>query len=283
MLRRLLTLFCLTIAAIAVTRFCKRQTGSFTLARISSSLSYRPEWETDAPSPELKSVLNQPYTYLAKGAQAFVFASEDGKYVIKFFRHHHMSAPFWLRAMPFEWAQDHRLKKEAKLAKDFGSYKLAYDRFKSQTGLVFLHLNKTSDLHITLDLVDKLGIHHSLALDQYEFLVQQRAQLVFPALEEMMKKGQEDEARSALSNLVHLLQERMRNGIVDKDPDLNTNFGFIGTQPVQIDFGRYKPKTPFFDKPEIVRITDNLHQWLMSRYPELDAHLRQELDHLPDN
>ena len=283
-MRRFLIASLFILACFAVAKFCKLQTGSFTVARISSSLTYHPEWATPPPSSEeekeLKKILGQPYTYLAKGAQAFVFASQDGKYVIKFFRHHHLNVPFWVRALPFSWARHSHQKKAAKLTKDFASYKLAYDQFRPQTGLVFLHLNKTSHLNLTLDLIDKLSIHHPLALDQYEFLIQQRATLVYPTLEEMMQSGNPDQARQALSALVHLLAERMKLGIFDKDPDLNTNFGFIGTTPLQIDFGRYKARSPFFDKQEIVRITDNLHQWLMSRYPELDNHLRQEIDRL---
>lgn len=272
MLKRLVTLFLFAISFYATSKFCKWQTGSFTLSRITSSLPYHAEWETPCET-DLK-MLDQSYTYLAKGAQTFVFASQDGKYVIKFFRHHHMSAPIWLKGLPFNWAKRHVAKKEAKLKKDFASYKLAFDRFREETGLVFLHLNKTDHLKMKLDLVDKLGIHHTLDIDKYEFLVQKRAELLYPAL----GKLSEPEAKIALTNLVALLKERMARGIFDKDPDLNTNFGLIGTEPIQIDFGRYKVKDPSVDKEEIIRITDNLHQWLMTSAPELDAWLRQEIE-----
>jgi hypothetical protein len=272
MLTRLSFLLLFILSFYGVAKFCKLQTGSFTISRITSSLSFHPEWET--PLEADLDILCQPYTYLAKGAQAFVFASQDGKYVIKFFRHHHMSAPFWIKALPFEQARRHVAKKEAKLQKDFASYKLAYDRFREETGLIFLHLNKTDHLKLKLDLVDKLGIHHPIDLDQYEFLVQRRADLLYPALEALS----EEQAKIALTNLVMLLKTRMEKGIFDKDPDLNTNFGLIGTTPIQIDFGRYKKAASLVDKDEIVRITDNLHQWLMARAPKLDEWLKQEID-----
>ncbi|MGH2612730.1 MAG: hypothetical protein ACRDFB_06730 [Rhabdochlamydiaceae bacterium] len=253
-------LLILTLCFYGTARFCKKQTGSFTIARISSSLSFHPEWKIEPSNEEqIRQILSQPYRFLGKGAQSFVFASDDGNTVIKFFRHHH-------------------LKKKSKLAKDFGSYKLAYEKLRTETGLLYLHLNKTTHLNQTLDLIDKLGIHHPIDLDKYEFLVQKRARLAYPALEQWMSEGKIAEAKEALTALVHLLAARSNKGIHDKDPDLNTNFGFIGTTPIQFDIGRFKLRETPADRNELVRITDNLHQWLMQRAPELDEHLKQELN-----
>lgn len=96
----------------------------------------------------------------------------------------------------------------------------------------------------------------------------------------MMQAGQTDQAKEALSGLVQFLAARAQKGISDKDPDLNSNFGFIGTKTVQIDIGRFKRKEPGLDKDEIIRITDNLHQWLMMRYPDLDTHLKTQIETL---
>jgi hypothetical protein len=258
-------------------RFCKAQTGKFTILRITSKLTYQPEWETSPPSVEeqarIKQILNQPYSYLSKGVQSFVFASSDGQHVIKFFRHDHLTAPFWLKP-------NTKAKKQNRLYKDFLSYKLAYENLRQETGLVFLHLNKTTDLHQTLDLVDKLGIHHPIPLDKYEFLVQKRASLLYTALNQMIKENKIADAKETLSKLVQLLAHRAQKGISDKDPDLNTNFGVIGTDPIQIDVGRFRKAAPKLNKDEIIRITDHLHQHLMIRCPELDQHLKTQIEKL---
>ncbi len=257
MLRWLAKLLLFTLCFYGTAKFCKKQTGCFTIARISSDLPFHPEWVVEDPDEsQIKQTLSQPYSFLGKGAQSFAFASEDGKTVIKFFRHHH-------------------LKKNSKLAKDFGSYKLAYERLRNETGLLYLHLNKTSHLNQILDLVDKIGIHHKIDLDQYEFLVQKRATPAYPALQQWIDEGKTEEAKQALTALVHLLRERSRKGIHDKDPDLNTNFGFIGTTPIQFDIGRFKLRQTPPDNNELIRITDNLQQWLRIRSPELDEHLRR--------
>lgn len=242
--------------AYGAAKFCKKQTGGFTIARISSNLVFHPEWEIDASDEErVKKILSQPYRFLGKGAQSFAFASEDGEYVIKFFR------------------QDH-LKKNSKLAKDFASYKLAYEKLRDETGLLYLHLNKTTHLNQTLDLIDKISIHHSINLDEYEFLVQKRAVPVYEAMKQWIDQGKISDAKVALDALFQLLKTRSNRGIYDKDPDLNTNFGFIGTTPIQFDIGRFKPRQTPPDPSEIIRITDNLQQWLRFKNTELDTHIR---------
>ena len=268
-----LFLVCFFITA----RFCKEQTGKFTVLRITSKLKAQPEWETIPLTAEEKSkireILSQPYAYLSKGVQSFVFASEDGQYVIKFFRHDHLDAPFWLTPKT-------KAKKQNRLHKDFLSYKLAYENLRQETGLIYLHLNKSNNLNQTLDLVDKIGIHHQIPLDKYEFLVQKRASLLYTALNQMIEEKRIDSAKETLSKLVLLLAHRAQKGISDKDPDLNTNFGVIGTDPIQIDVGRFRKASPRLDKNEIIRITDHLHQHLMVQSPELDHHLKTQIENL---
>jgi hypothetical protein len=261
-------------------RLCKAETGKFTVLRITSNLTYNPEWETAPLSPtqesEIKTLLNQPYTYLGKGVQSFVFASENGQYVIKFFRHDHLGLPFWSKFLP---GKDPKLaKKNSKLNKDFLSYKIAYETLKKETGLVFIHLNKTKNFNQTLDLVDKLGIHHPINLDNYEFLIQKRASLLYTALDQMIEENRLEDAKATLSKLVQLLAHRTEQGVSDKDPDLNTNFGVIGTDPIQIDVGRFRKGPVRLDKNEIIRITDHLHQHLMVKCPELDQHLKTQIE-----
>ena len=279
-MKYVLKIFLFVIGFVITANFCKEQTGRFTILRITSKLTPQPEWETSPLSPEeksrIKEILSQPYSYLDRGVQSFVFASEDGQYVIKFFRHDHLDAPFWL-------TPNQRIKKQAQLCKEFLSYKLAFQNLREQTGLVLVHLNKTEDLHQTLDLVDKLGIHHPLQLDNYEFLIQKRASLLYTALNQMIEENKLSDAKETLSNLVKLLAHRAKEGISDKDPDLITNFGVIGTKPIQIDVGRFSPRAPRdtqVDKDEIIRITDRLSQYLTTKCPELQQHLKTQIEEL---
>jgi len=294
-LRRIAVTIACAGGLILLQRFCHQQTDGFSRYKISSNLTFQPEWETPRLSlreqESLSKILDQPYRYLAKGAQSYVFLSDDGKYVLKFFRIYHLQPPFWVTHLRWPWflqsyKMDKILKKLDELHKDFASYKIAHDELKEETGIVYLHLNKTDYLKQTLTFYDKIGIKHQVALDQMEFLVQKRAELVYPALAKMVESEGLENAKDALSQLVSLLCLRCQKGIHDKDPDLNTNFGFIGHTPLQIDVGRFRIENGnlqerMVDRDEIIRITDNLNQWLRSRYPELSGHLETTIAQIP--
>ena len=268
-------------AFVCVALFCKKETDGFRIDKILSNLSFHPEWEIKEESEEIKEILKQPFRYLGKGAQSFVFAADDGKTVIKFFRYDHMGESPLLKMLPFERAKARAAKLETKLKQDFMSYKLAYDHLKEETGLLYLHLNKTKHLDQTIELVDKLGISHKLSLDDLEFVVQKRASLIRPSIEGLMENGQEMEAKELISKVVKLLVTRCERGLFDKDPDLFTNFGVIKGCPIQIDPGRFKKDASESDpekyKEEIIRITDKLHVWLEEKYPVLDKELQKEI------
>ena len=277
LMKRALKIVALILCLWGTARFCKKQTAGFTVTRISSDLPFHPEWEVEEQlsQEELTNLLSQPYHFLGKGAQAFAFASEDGKAVIKFFKHHRLSPAPWLKAVPFATRSSD--KKNSKLIKDFTSYRLAYEKLREETGLLYLHLNTASKLGIVLDLVDRLGIHHPVPLDRYTFLVQRRAEDSYETVRAWVEKGQMDAAKRGITSLVQLLKTRNARGIYDKDPDINTNFGFVGEAAIQIDVGRFRMRNGPADPGEYARITDNLHQHLMALSPELDKHLQEEL------
>lgn len=279
------------ICVILVQRHCHRRTDGFSMYKIRSSLSHHSEWETKPVSNDqlqlVRNALNQNYRYLAKGAQCHAFLSDDGQYVLKFFRHHHMRPQPWVALIPPVF-KTFKAKKSAKridkLHKDFNSYHLAYSELKDETGLVYIHLNKTSHLNQSVKIIDKIGIEYDVPLDEMEFLLQRRADLVYPQIETWIQSDRIESAKDALTNLVTLLKRRQDKGLFDKDPDLNTNFGFIGTEAVQIDVGRFKcsdrQKSEEEKRKTIIRITDNLKQFLDTKHPELSQHL-QGLVHTP--
>lgn len=290
MLKKTLLLILTVCAFYGVQRFCAKQTAGFQVGKIVSQLAPDCRWECPiTPTEELaiKQILSQPFTYLGKGAQCYVFASQDGKHVIKFFRMSHIDTPRWLKEMPlpakFEpWRLEKIVTKQSKREKDFFSYKCAYETLKEETGLLYLHLNKTSHLNQTITIVDRLGIEHALDLDQMEFMVQKRAAPFYAAIEEMLQKKEMEKAKAAISNLVQMLVKRHNAGLSDKDPDLRTNFGLVDVEPIQFDIGRFKDarksqkNEPF--QNELIRITDQFKHWLEKREPALAEHLEGEIE-----
>ncbi len=286
-MRRILKIGVCVALVCGVQRFCHKQTDGFAIEKISSSHTPKAKWEIPATyeeKQEVKALLAQEFYYLAKGAQSYVFESADHEYVLKFFRHSHMRPPFWVHLLPSIGSiENYRAAKiekgYAKLYKDFASYQIAFKELKEETGLVYLHLNKTDDLKQKVKIWDKIGIGHILDLDSMEFIVQKKAELIFPAITKWMNTQEEQKAKDALSSLIAFLKLRRDKGIFDKDPDLNTNFGFYQGKAIQIDVGRFK-FIPIEDSPkdEIVRITDNLLQFLNANYKGLSSHLQAEIE-----
>ncbi|HSX13684.1 MAG TPA: hypothetical protein VLE96_04600 [Chlamydiales bacterium] len=272
---------------IEVEHFCHKRTAGFALNRICSDISPREEWKTplQVDATEIRSILNQPFTFFGKGAQCYAFLSQDQNYVLKFFRFDHLRPPMWLTHFPLPlFLHAYRDEKIAlnrtKTERTFESYKIAYHDLKEETGLVFVHLNWSDDLKLHTTIFDKLGIPHCLDMDSMHFILQRRAQLLYPVISQWMENKQLEQAKKGMNDLLALLVSRYKKGIGDKDPDLCTNFGFLDNRPVQIDVGRFSRQT---DKrhesclEEIVRITDKFNSWLKDQHPELSDYLQEQI------
>lgn len=269
---------------IATERFCRSKTGGFSLSKITPSRLIH-EKKPLRLSKEAEKALNQPFAFLGSGAQTFVFASEDGEYVLKFFRHHrtrHLLRPFFLLLpsslkKPIIHAEN---KRKLRLEKDMKSYGLATTLLPEETGIIHLHVKQTSG-HFPLTLFDKIKVRHHINLEKTPFVLQKRALPLYSAIELWIEKNEWEAAQETLTNLISLLKRRKELGLADKDPDLRTNFGVIGTKPIEFDAGRLRPLTNNESSAdEITRITDRLRLWLEDKAPELSLHIQHEIANL---
>lgn len=260
-----------------------KATDGFSMAKIRSHLSYHPEWEVEQIF-DLDKAVHQSYFYLDHGAQSYVFASSDGQYVLKFFRHHHARHPLEKISFLLPPEQKKRLlatvkKRREKREKDFTSTVLAFNELREETGLLYLHLNKTNHLNHTLTFYDKIGIEHRVPLDEMEFVIQKRATPFYAQLEEWIENKEQEEAKQALKKITNLLRIRCEKGIGDKNPDLKTNFGWLEDRPIQFDVGRFRKLEEREEsiQNELIRITDRLKKWLEEKDPALASYLEQEV------
>ncbi len=254
----------------------------FAPSKIQSDLTHDPRWESPSLSDEergsLLHLLEQPFTYLGKGSQCFVFESKDGETVLKFFRHRRYQPSLLVSLFS---KKKHLSKKRVKREALFDSCWLAHQKLREESGLVYLHLNKSDDLNQRVILKDKLHRRHSLPLDKYEFIVQKRAQLIYPYIQERMERGEMSAARESLSQLLQLLTTRYHQGIDDQDAALIKNAGFLADRAIFIDIGQFyideSKKDHAEYQYETERITRRLRKWLGESYPELAAHFEEEL------
>lgn len=242
----------------------------FSLSNIRSDLEYDPRWKlppsTIQKKNEVKEILSQPFSYLGKGMQTFVFQSADEKYVLKLFRHHRY------RPLPYKTRASNE-KRAWKRQCFFESCMVMQRELAEQTGLIYLHLNKEPDLQKKVALKDKLHRTLILDIDQYAFVVQRKATPPLSYIENLMEKGECSKAQKALIDLLALLEYRYQKGIDDRDAVLHRNTGFIEDSPVFLDIGQFfyneEAKNPLFYKSEMYRVTRELSYWLKERYPQL--------------
>lgn len=276
--------------------FCFKETDGFSMSRLQSAFPSDRHWDiaplSASDQAEFDKAIGQKYRYLGFGGQCFAFESEDGQYVVKFFKHRLRKPQAWLIALPFpeplrSQCRKHYKRTLSKHYRDFNSYKLAYDNLKEETGLIAIHLNKTSHIHQQLTITDKLKISHQIDLDQTEFIVQKKAQLVYPSIAAMMEHGNIEMVKESLHSILHLIVGRCQKGIFDEDPRIHCNVGLIGTDAIFIDVGRFKPddqrSNPEIYKHDLSIITKRFKEWISENYPTLIPVFEEQMDQINED
>lgn len=267
---------------LGIDRFAHRQSHCFTLDKIHSHQAYSPSWDiaplAEAERAQLDHILSQKFTYYSKGSQAFVFLSEDKQYILKFLKQGKLRPKSWLCYIPLSfnpYYQEYLFKKK-KCEATFSACKTAFEELKSETGLLYVHLNHTRDLNKTVTIYDKNHKQHTVALDKTCYYVQKRAQLIYSRIAELMHNKDVEGAKQIITSVFSLIDHLGKKGVVDNDPILRKNFGLIDDVAVQIDVGKLRidPKQArsLAYKKEIASITHSFKVWLEKNYPELNDH-----------
>src|SRR5688572_10653905 len=91
------------LAAFALIRGYYFLTDDFRIGNIIYPMDKREEWIFNESTDEefkISQILNQEYTYIGKGAQCYAFGSQDGKYVLKFFKFKHLKPSYLISLIP---------------------------------------------------------------------------------------------------------------------------------------------------------------------------------------
>lgn len=226
----------LTAGIVYISPICRRP-DTFSAKRAAISFRHHPEWDIlPLSSPEqqhINQILSQPFRHLAGGSQSFAFESADGKYVIKFFR---------IKRLVPRPIHCFRPKKIANRQRNlhllFNAYKLMYEKFRKESGLVYIHLNKSKDLNLTLRVTDRMNQEHLVDLDEVPFIIQEKAELLILRLMRLKGENKSKELNQTIDSFLGLVKQRIKEGITDLDPGIEQNYGFVGDRPIQIDVGR---------------------------------------------
>ena len=230
MLTRLLLFLCIGSLSLLLT-------DNFQLNKIALCSTLSP---SDTPlEPHIHAILNQKFHYLAKGSQSYVFASEDGRYVIKFFKDpcKHLYSWTWIGSQLIKkgprwvWKTLHADKRQQKWDRHLASLHSAA-ALRQETGILYAHLEGTTRLNLPLVITDKIHIAHTLELDTLPFVLQKRA----TPLQEHLRTltlAEKEQCLEAARNLLRALEEK---GLVYTDNKIE-NWGFVEGRPMLIDLG----------------------------------------------
>lgn len=285
-LRLFLFLLLMTVLGIALGRFCRLATDGFSIGRILYSLPKNTRWIPpslkDEESLKLKNILSQNFFYLGCGGQTYVFVSEDGSYVLKFFKFHHLrpfiKIPSFFLTAKEKLKQDLVIQKKQKsLEAIFDSFVIAFDDLHEESQLIYHHLQETNHLQASLVFFDKIGSRHQLPADTVAFAIQKKGECIKSLFKKLHAQGDIEKAQRIIDQLIDFSIQRANKGIADHDFKFTTNLGVIDNKPAQIDLGslvkdsnQLNPAISFQDLSHALK---KFEKWLEKESPELRNYL----------
>lgn len=280
----LLALLVTAFSGYFIVREQNRKTDGFSVQRIASIFADDPKWDiivTPLQVQAANTALSQPYKYLAHGFQCYAFVSQDDKYILKFIRQQRLQPSLIVQLLPNIFFKSVKQEKERLGQKRanylFRSLKVAFEDVPHETGLLFVHLNKTKNTHPQVTIYDKAGTKYIIDLDSHEFVLQKKAEAIKPMLSKLVKSGNLHEAKLRIDQIFTLLTTCAKKGIADLDNQLirKNNLGYLTDQAIYIDTGKITRKESIKTlarfKVDLKRLQP-LYEWLQELSPELALH-----------
>ncbi len=260
--------------------FYNKWTDGFSVRQLTSSLPYNVLFEVAplslAEKQKITTILDQPYHYIGKGCQFYVFESKDGQYVIKFLKQKHLRTFSQLSNVPMPHFLRQKIdsklaRRKARIDDLLSSCKLAYEELANESGLLYIHLNRTPIFKQQIKIIDKLGFKHMIVLDNYEFILQKKA----ISVNKTFSMIEDQELNRRVIQLVDLVKSRCEKGIRDRDRSFvqNVAFSLDGEQAFFIDVGQfYKDPTILLEseqQSDLNKRLGSLHYWVEEKAPIL--------------
>lgn len=286
LLKTLIAFALLGLVSYGLGRAYNKKTDGFSIGNITYDKPFDARWTASSDISKIDAILDQPYRYLGKGHQTFVFESEDGNYVIKFLKCHLVEIKPWVAWLPLfgplkQWRTRRIKAKQRRLEGIFSGWKIGFERLPAETGIVAVHMNTTDTLQKHLKVTNKAGWSYLIDLDQTAFVVQRKVEMLIPTLEGSVATMEYSKAETLLTSLLELYQQLCSAGISDPDPQIMRNTGVLEGRPILIDTGRLRLDPDVQERQacidEIQGKTRLLLQWLHAHHPNLAQHFELQL------
>lgn len=261
------------------------RTDGFSLRAIQSPFSGDAAVQDRAALPlAVSRALSQPYRYLGKGRQAFVFESADGKTVIKFFNQDYFQIPWYAcGAWPFFQEKRQKILRQRAMRKEFYShgYAIAFGEMPEETGVLHLHLAPSATPLPCLEAVDKASRLHRIDLNRVPFVLQTKMTPFYAGLEAVWEKEGNEGLYRIIDGFVATIARRLAKKIGDGDADIEHNWGLFEGRALHLDPGRFyrfdAPPTAQDQADAWRRATCKFRKWLVRRHPEAASYLDEKI------
>lgn len=274
-------IFCFCFGSV---RLYYNLTDDFRSGNYLHEVPFHSEWK-NAPlssneQTQLDSILSQKFFYIDKGAQSFVFLSQDGKHVLKLFKFKHLKPSLLFELLPSlgplkTIKEDEKTRKYLKLESVFNGYHLAYDKHKKDSGLLYVHLNKGGFSGKKIQVKDKMGIWHELELDQLIYVLQEKAVTTRKEMVRLLSSGNVAAAIERVNQIFDLYLREYAKGIYDRDHGVMHNTGFVHGStiyPIHLDIGKFSSEPSMRDvkvfRPDLLKIVNKFDLWFKENYPQ---------------
>lgn len=278
------------VLIFALARVYYRLTDDFRVGNITYDIVYPKDWGIPPLSAEeqqkLDAILAQKFTYLGKGAQSYVFSSEDQQYVLKFFKFKHLRPVWYIRWMPdiaplSTFLKKESSRKERKLRDVFTGYKLAYDLHRKESGLFFIQLIPSRHPKL-ITVYDKIGLPRTIDLGEVVYVIQQKGESLRVVLAKALNLGDIALAKKRINQIFEMYLSEYNKGVYDHDHGVVRNAGFIGDDPLHLDLGKFyrneSMKQPDVQRDDLIKVAVKIDDWLFSHYPEDHKTLSQYME-----
>lgn len=278
----------LTAFTLLVISVCFFHNDSFSIDKIKPTRDFSFQATTSHSQKEIetiRAILSQPFTYLAERDDTYVFVSEDQTQVIKFFKMKSMTPKYWLNYIPLPWLDKKRLRKideRARIRQEFfGGLKIAFEHFRYQNALTFLHLFHTQYLKMKVRVIDAQGKSHEIPLDRVPFLLQRKAELLPEHITRLQSEGKKEDAIRSLCQILELVKNSCQKGFAHANENLEVAYGFIDERSIYIR-STYLPldtsiKTSQRTLKEVFTVSKAIESWLQRNHPELLSNFQEEV------
>ena len=280
---RLKKIILLLMLAVALAKGWQLVTDGFRLDKITEELPPLSE-ETSAAA---LAALQQPFFYLDKGCQAYVFQSLDQKYVLKLVRYHKYRPPFWVHFL--KWPAKADSYRQARLAHrqksrrtSLRSYLIAGSALQAETAILHVHLGQTENLlPVKFCLIDRLGRKSYLDLNNVGFILQKKVIPLQQQLYALKKQDDREGLRAVFAKFLQSYTGICKKGFVIRDYNCVKNSGLAEGEVVGMDVGSFFPQKGLqqYDcyEEELRHFSKHFKKWLVKHYPACSACYEEEI------